>query len=142
MNGKKGFTLVELMVVVLIVGILAAVSIPLMQGRVDAAKWSEGKAGGGSIHTAARAFQAEKGAAYDYSSGVSLWSTAPGDNLGFIATDLNGTYFLDGCYSISMTVYNTYTISVDSTAGTTEQPTASPTTRTLTVTAGNAVWSD
>ena len=56
---KKGFTLVELMVVILIVAILAAVAIPIMRGRVDAAKWSEGKAMMGTIATAIRAYVAE-----------------------------------------------------------------------------------
>jgi general secretion pathway protein G len=42
MSKAKGFTLVELMVVILIVSILAAVAIPILRGRIDAAKWSEG----------------------------------------------------------------------------------------------------
>jgi prepilin-type N-terminal cleavage/methylation domain-containing protein len=61
MKSRKGFTLIELMVVVLIVGILAAVAIPILRGRIDAAKWSEGKAMLGSVATAIRAYAAEKG---------------------------------------------------------------------------------
>ena len=60
MKRRKGFTLIELMVVILIVGILAAVAIPILRGRIDAAKWSEGKAMMGSIGTAIRAYHAEK----------------------------------------------------------------------------------
>jgi len=85
---KKGFTLIELMVVVLIVGILAAVSIPLMRGRIDAAKWSEGKAIMGTIGTSLRTHVAEKGASY-----TAVPTLA---QLGFSASDLNGTYFTGG----------------------------------------------
>ncbi len=86
---RKGFTLIELMVVILIVGILAAVAIPLMRGRIDAAKWSEGKAIMGTVATALRAYGAEKGDAGN-------WPVPTQVQLGFVAGDLAGTYFNDG----------------------------------------------
>ena len=88
MKSRKGFTLIELMVVIMIVGILAAVAIPLMRGRIDSAKWSEGKAIAGSISTAIRAHVAEKGSSYTAVPTLS--------QLGFGATDLAGTYFTGG----------------------------------------------
>jgi len=58
---RKGFTLIELMVVILIVAILAAVLVPMMRGRIDAAKWSEANAACAQIKTAVKAYCAEKG---------------------------------------------------------------------------------
>lgn len=93
MKSRKGFTLVELMVVILIVAILAAVAIPILRGRIDAAKWSEGKAMMGSIATAIRAYCAEKG-----SVAVTLTTAdiIAATGLGFASGDLTGTYFADG----------------------------------------------
>lgn len=95
MRSRKGFTLIELMVVVLIVGILAAVSVPLMRGRIDAAKWSEGKAIMGTIATSIRAHVAEKGPGFSKKPSLS--------ELGFSSKDLEGTYFTskDFTWSIS-----------------------------------------
>ena len=89
------FTLVELMVVILIVAILAAVALPVARGRVDAAKWSEGKAIMGSIATSIRAWCAEKGVGY---------ATAPSDfgELGFATGDLTGTYFTDADFEFTV----------------------------------------
>lgn len=93
MNWNKGFTLIELMVVILIVAILAAVAIPIMRGRIDAAKWSEGKAMAGTLGTAIRAYFAEKGSAgIDGSGSPDLVA------LGFASSDLTGTYFDSGDY--------------------------------------------
>jgi type IV pilus assembly protein PilA len=92
MKNRKGFTLIELMVVILIVGILASVAIPLMRGRIDSAKWSEGKSVAGTIATAIRAYAAEKG-------GTGVWANPTLQNLGFTATDMQGTYFSAANYT-------------------------------------------
>jgi len=96
MTGRKGFTLIELMVVILIVGILAAASIPLMRGRIDSAKWAEANATAGTIRSAVRVYYAEHGSAPSGGLGVAATRTA----LGFDEADLTGTYFIPSDYTI------------------------------------------
>jgi type IV pilus assembly protein PilA len=118
MRSRKGFTLIELMVVILIVGILAAVAIPIMRGRIDSAKWSEGNASAGAIRSAMRAYIAEKGPSYDYSGLIGTLDTASiYGALGFASSDLAGAYFNQGDYSITAVVADppSCTISVTST---------------------------
>jgi len=99
MKKRKGFTLIELMVVILIVGILASVAIPIMRGRVESAKWSEAAASAGAIRVAVRAAYAED------PTTVGAWSNQAvsgvlGD-LGFQAGDLTGTYFSADNFTIA-----------------------------------------
>ena len=56
---NKGFSLVELMVVVAIIGILAAVAVPSINKYMAKARQSEAKTNLGSLYTAEKAFAAE-----------------------------------------------------------------------------------
>lgn len=59
LKSQKGFTLIELMIVVAIIGILAAIAIPNFIAYQAKSKQSEAKIALGAIFTSAVAFQAE-----------------------------------------------------------------------------------
>jgi type IV pilus assembly protein PilA len=115
------------MVVVLIVGILAAVAIPMMRGRIDEAKWTEGKTTMGTIATAIRAYASEKRSTGAYGNNQPSMG-----RLGFIASDLAGTYFTAANFSWTTAYVDggnpplTFTITATAPAGIN-----SPTSRTL-----------
>jgi len=124
MKSQKGFTLIELMVVVLIVSILAAVMIPILRGRIDAAKWTEGKAIMGSIATSIRAYAAERGANGDLPNTFRSGKTG----LGFAVGDLDGTYFTEDSFSFSVVTMQPleFTVTCDATASTSSDAPSNP----------------
>jgi len=88
---KKGFTLIELMVVILIVGILAAVAVPILRGRIEQSKWTEGAATAGAIRVAVRAKFAEDPSTVQGWTNTAVSGVAT--TLGFQTGDLTGRYF-------------------------------------------------
>lgn len=140
MNRKRGFTMVELMVVVLIVGILAAVAVPLMSGRIDSSKWSEARAAMGTIASGLRTYAAEKGS---FASAPTL------TEIGITNNDLDGTYFSHEAYEITSASASASQVSfvITCTAANstrTDKP-SSPSAMTLTSSAANsyvATWAE
>ena len=96
---KRGFTYVELMVVILCIGILASVTVPIVRGRLEQAKWSEGAGMAGAVKTAVRAYFVN-----DPIAAASLAGSLVSDveaALGFQAGDLTGRYFTSAQFTIS-----------------------------------------
>ena len=94
MFNKKGFTMIELLIVIIIVAVLASVAIPMMTANVERAKKSEAVAALGAIRSAERIIMAE-GTAYVAAADIKTLS-------GINAGDLNGTYFSEDCYAVAI----------------------------------------
>ena len=93
----------ELVVVIFIIGILAAAAVPSIRGRIVAAKWSEARAAAGTIKTAVRSLVTTMDPNYtDYAViEDSLGNDLLALMLGFTSTSLEGSYFKQADYTIS-----------------------------------------
>lgn len=73
LKNKKGFTLIELMIVVAIIGILAAIAIPNFLTFRLKAKTSEAKSNLGAIRTVEEAYKAEEDEYYPNGGTIALY---------------------------------------------------------------------
>ncbi|MFA4990951.1 MAG: prepilin-type N-terminal cleavage/methylation domain-containing protein [Candidatus Omnitrophota bacterium] len=122
-GSKKGFTLIELMVVAIIVAILAVVAIPLMRGNTEKAIATEAESALGAIRNAMRVGYSEKGAYNNIIKNITAGTKiGNGDKVCEVeglnfkkgtttaAGDLDGTYFEENCYVVTAVAADTFTI--------------------------------
>jgi len=105
-TSQKGFTLVELMITIVIIGILASVAIPLYTANVKRAKAAEADAALGTIRTALRVYYAENAV---YPTAAS-YTAVTGLSIDIAAADLNGKYFSATDYTYQSADGTSYTI--------------------------------
>lgn len=129
MKSQKGFTLIELMVVIVIIGILSALAVPKMFGTSAKAKAAEAPTIISNWETLESAYAQEKGAAGDFTSigfkdpgASSKWFTyaAPvaGGGTGAVMTASVRAGIDFGDCKAGDTFVSTFTTATDSTAHT------------------------
>lgn len=104
---RGGFTLVEMMVVAIIVGILMAVAIPLLLGNTRKAMATEAQAGLGTVRHALNIYRVEHGRYPDSEQGktidqVTVLTVKPGD--------LDGRYFKTDGYMLTLVTASNFLV--------------------------------
>lgn len=113
-NNRKGFTLIELMIVVAIIGILAAIAIPNFLRFQLKAKSSEGKTNLAAIRTAETSFFSEFGLYVSSTASPAAWGGAT--KTAFVNVDGANQGFDRLGWSPEGSVYFTYAVGVDNAA--------------------------
>ena len=96
---NKSFTLIELMIVVIIVGVLAAVAAPIMRKSIIRSKWTEGMAAMSQIRTAERVYYTEYGTYVNFDWGHGAEGLTA---LGLRPTDFDGRYFSNNSFTVGI----------------------------------------
>jgi len=117
-RSEGGFTLVELMIVVAIVGILAVVAIPMYQVVPERSRATEAVAGLDAIRECMRTYYAEHGT-YAHASFTDGAQVTVGGILTIKDVDLGGRFFSSECYTFDgRPTADAFTIECDGSAST------------------------
>lgn len=94
---KRGFTLIELIIVMVIIGVVAGITAVSMQGMTHRAIVAEGVAGLDRFRQAIREYHNIHGN-YPPSDSGTDWDSPSDLRLDIAANELDGTYFSTNCY--------------------------------------------
>jgi type IV pilus assembly protein PilE len=100
--GQRGFTIVELMIVVVVVGILSAIAYPSFANSLRKGRRSEAMAALAGVQQAQERWRANRPAF----AANSLLSSAPPDGLGQPATSASGYYSISIVDGVDATTYS------------------------------------
>ncbi len=107
LNKQNGFSLVELMIVIVIIGVLAAVAVPIYTSNVTKAKMSEADAALGTLRTELRVYYGEYG---EYPTQVLDAAVQPLTWNDIKVGELDGKYFADASYTYISAAGADYTL--------------------------------
>ena len=106
---QRGFTLIEVMITVMIIGVLASAATPILTNSIERAKVSEATAALGSIRRAMRMHYVEYGT-YKNPQFTAGRKVTFGSILAISDTDLAGRYFSSECYTFERVKRRTFRI--------------------------------